>query len=489
MCNGCCICFSDGLRTKLGQNCRNFFLFDKLSGLYLHGIIIGLKFAAHSELNTMDIQSLKQRFGIIGNSIALENALNVALRVAPTDLSVLIMGESGVGKEVFSQIIHALSSRKFNPFIAVNCGAIPEGTIDSELFGHEKGAFTGASDARKGYFEVVDGGTIFLDEIGEMPLGTQSRLLRVLESGEFIRVGASKTLKTNVRVIAATNVQLADAVRQGKFREDLYYRLNTVPIHIPALRERKDDIYLLFRKFSSDFCEKNRIAPLSLSPDAQHILLNYDYPGNIRELKNIAEQASILSIDRQVSGSELLRFIPQAAHNRHLPMLRSADADSQKSEFGNFNERDLLYRFLMDMRQDIAEMKQIMIQLLGVNPAAFSNNTAYPAKTNSFSGNNPANDLAIQPTNSLTSYDNTGLILKQSGLMPNFNNAITAHNKNTDDYTAEILEDSLSIEDNEKELIVRALAKHKNRRKDAATDLGISERTLYRKIREYNIKE
>lgn len=429
----------------------------------------------------MDIQSLKQRFGIIGNSLALENALSIAMRVAPTDLSVLIMGESGVGKEVFSQIIHALSARKHSPFIAVNCGAIPEGTIDSELFGHEKGSFTGASDSRKGYFEVVDGGTIFLDEIGEMPLGTQARLLRVLESGEFIRVGSSKTLKTNVRVIAATNVQLADALRQGKFREDLYYRLNTVPIAIPPLRDRKDDIYLLFRKFSTDFCEKNRIAPLALLPDAREVLLSYHYPGNIRELKNIAEQVSILSIDRQVSGTEFLRFIPQATHNKQLPMLL-ASSDGSKNEFGNYSERDIMYRFLLEMRHDIAEIKQLMMQLLGLNPTTFSGNFA--AKTNVFpaSGNaDITSNTAISPYD-----DRTSLILKsREGLLPT-----PHHHHNVDnDYTAEIVEDSLSIEDNEKELITRALNKHKNRRKDAAADLGISERTLYRKIREYNIKE
>jgi transcriptional regulator with GAF, ATPase, and Fis domain len=435
----------------------------------------------------MDLQSLKQRFGIIGNSAALENALNVAVRVAPTDLSVLIMGESGVGKEVFSQIIHALSSRKHNSFIAVNCGAIPEGTIDSELFGHEKGAFTGASDTRKGYFEVVDGGTIFLDEIGEMPLGTQARLLRVLESGEFIRVGASKTLKTNVRIIAATNVQLSDAVRQGKFREDLYYRLNTVPIHIPPLRQRKDDIYLLFRKFSGDFCEKNRIAPITLLPDAREILLNYDYPGNIRELKNIAEQVSILSIDRQLSGNDLLRFIPQAAQNRQLPILASNNTDSNKGEFGNYSERDLLYRFLMDMRQDIAEMKQIMVQILGVNPAVFSSNaTNYPAKANPFA-TNTNNDLAIQSNPTINPYENPNLLIKPHNAI--YNAHLHNHKAINDDYATEFVEDSLSIEDKERELIVRALSKHKNRRKDAAADLGISERTLYRKIREYNIKE
>ncbi len=428
----------------------------------------------------MDIQSLKQRFGIIGTSAALENALSVAVRVAPTDLSVLIMGESGVGKEVFSQIIHALSARKHNPFIAVNCGAIPEGTIDSELFGHEKGAFTGASDARKGYFEVVDGGTIFLDEIGEMPLGTQSRLLRVLESGEFIRVGSSKTLKTNVRVIAATNVQLAEAVRKGKFREDLYYRLNTVPIAIPPLRERKDDIYLLFRKFSADFCEKNRIAPISLLPDAREVLLNYHYPGNIRELKNIAEQVSILSTDRQISGYDLLRFLPQAAQNQQLPVIHGGGADNNRSEFGNYSERDLLYRFLLEMRQDIAELKQMMLQVMGLNMGGTF------GKTGSY-GNNTAAPEAKHNT-ALAPYDDRAALIfptREQALKPNLHRP----NEHHQDYTAEIVADSLSIEDNEKELITRALSKHKNRRKDAAADLGISERTLYRKIREYNIKE
>lgn len=412
----------------------------------------------------MDIQSLKQRFGIIGTSAALENALSVAVRVAPTDLSVLIMGESGVGKEVFSQIIHALSARKHNPFIAVNCGAIPEGTIDSELFGHEKGAFTGASDARKGYFEVVDGGTIFLDEIGEMPLGTQSRLLRVLESGEFIRVGSSKTLKTNVRVIAATNVQLAEAVRKGKFREDLYYRLNTVPIAIPPLRERKDDIYLLFRKFSADFCEKNRIAPISLLPDAREVLLNYHYPGNIRELKNIAEQVSVLASDKQVTGAEMARFLPQT-RNSALPVL------SHQQGAADFTERELLYKVLFDMKQDLNDLKRFVLNMAEANQLK----TDTAMSNTLFETNGHAEIPTHQPVYPAE-------VVTKQPVVINSGHTSTAQ-------IHEEVEESLSLLDKEKELILKALSKHKGKRKDAALDLGISERTLYRKIKEYDIDE
>src|SRR3979409_2629723 len=301
----------------------------------------------------MDIQSIKNRFAIIGNSPALNYALQVAVQVASTDLTVLIMGESGVGKEAFSLIIYSLSNRKHNPFIAVNCGAIPEGTIDSELFGHEKGSFTGAVDSRKGYFETVNGGTIFLDEIGEMPLGTQARLLRVLEAGEYIRVGSSKVQKTDVRVIAATNKDLFDFTKTGKFREDLYYRLNTVPIRVPALRDRKEDIPLLFRKFAVDFAERSKSPPVQLDDEAKSVLINYPWPGNVRELKNIAEQISVLSEDKQVTASTLRRFIPENNYSR-LPVLASSqNGNTSQKEFSN--EREILYKLFFDMKKDVTE--------------------------------------------------------------------------------------------------------------------------------------
>lgn len=316
----------------------------------------------------MDIQSIKNRFGIIGNSPALNYALQVAGQVALTDLSVLIMGESGVGKEVFSQIIHALSARKHNPFIAVNCGAIPEGTIDSELFGHEKGSFTGAVDFRKGYFETVNGGTIFLDEIGELPLGTQARLLRVLETGEYIRVGSSKVHKTDVRVIAATNKDLLEQVQNGKFREDLYYRLSTVPIRVPALHDRKEDITLLFRKFAVDFAEKYKTAPVQLDEEAKSLLINYPWPGNVRELKNIADQVSVLSQDKQIGSKELGKFLQPYSANR-LPVLAHANGGSAES-FAN--EREILYKLFFDMKKDVTELKKMFFEVLQ-NPNAIQN--------------------------------------------------------------------------------------------------------------------
>src|SRR3982750_2498871 len=312
----------------------------------------------------MDQQSIKNRFGIIGNSPQLNYALQVASQVANTDLTVLINGESGVGKEVFSQIIHTLSGRKHNPFIAVNCGAIPEGTIDSELFGHEKGSFTGAVDSRKGYFETVNGGTIFLDEIGEMPLGTQARLLRVLESGEFIRVGSSKTQKTDVRVIAASNKDLLQLMHQGKFREDLYYRLNTVPIRVPALRDRKEDIPVLFRKFAVDFAERYKTAPVQLDEEARQKLMNYPFPGNVRELKNIAEQISVLSVDKLITAREADRFLPEHTANR-LPVLAHVNGH-EGHEFAN--EREILYKLFFDMKRDVTELKKLFFEVMQ-NPA------------------------------------------------------------------------------------------------------------------------
>ncbi|PSJ74921.1 sigma-54-dependent Fis family transcriptional regulator [Sphingobacteriales bacterium UPWRP_1] len=437
----------------------------------------------------MEIQAIKQRFGIIGNSPGLNNALSVATRVAPTDLTVLILGESGVGKEVFSQIIHALSPRKHNSLIAVNCGAIPEGTIDSELFGHEKGSFTGATDSRKGYFEVVNGGTIFLDEIGEMPLGTQSRLLRVLESGEFIRVGSSKVQKTDVRVIAATNVNLLEAVKAGKFREDLYYRLNTVPIYIPPLRERREDIVLLFRKFSADFAERYRTSPITLEPDSQDLLMAYPWPGNIRELKNVAEQASVLSVKRPLPAEELKPFLTNAnSYETRFPVL-SGFSGKQQGEY-NFSEREILYKILFDLRQEMSEVKQLLLQLAGgVLPP---NSGTYPAPLMPPAANTatPKNYTIGTDNRNLPPYGKTGLTDNTSGgITP----ILVNRNKDTfppDDFPAAVIVDeSLSLTDNERELIQRALKKHKNKRKDAAFELGISERTLYRKIKEYNIKE
>lgn len=415
----------------------------------------------------MEIQSIKNRFGIIGNSPALNYALTVAGQVANTELTVLINGESGVGKEVFSQIIHALSARKHNPFIAVNCGAIPEGTIDSELFGHEKGSFTGAVDARKGYFETVNGGTLFMDEIGEMPLGTQARLLRVLEAGEYIRVGSSKVMKTDVRVIAATNRDLLEATQNGRFREDLYYRLNTVPIRVPALRERKEDIILLFRKFSVDFAEKYKAAPIQLDEEAKNVLINYPWPGNVRELKNIAEQISVLSEDKMITGNDIRRFLPQHSENR-LPMLVNGHSSGGHADF--MNERDILYKLFFDMKKDVTELKKMFLDILQ-NPAA-------SAAASSRVNDTYLHDLALMreaegvPAKPMIPATSQPMIISE--------NAIHDHTE---------VDESLNIMDKEKELIIKALKKHRGKRKDAASDLGISERTLYRKLKEYYIEE
>ena len=405
----------------------------------------------------MDLQSIKNRFGIIGNSPALNHALNVAVQVAATDLSVLINGESGVGKEVFSQIIHSLSARKHNPFIAVNCGAIPEGTIDSELFGHEKGSFTGAVDSRKGYFETVNGGTIFLDEIGELPLGTQARLLRVLEAGEYIRVGSSKVQKTDVRVIAATNKELIEFTQTNKFREDLYYRLNTVPIRVPALRDRKEDIPLLFRKFVADFADKYKANPVQLDEDARNVLINYPWPGNVRELKNIAEQISVLSKEKNISGNTLKSFLPEHKYSR-LPVLSGAAGVVSHSEFAN--EREILYKLFFDMKKDVNELKKMFFDLLQ-NPSMAQHSTVFPAE----------NNLKEFTTGQLTGQP------------------VLIHHNSAEIQHHEDVEESLSIIDKEKELIIKALKKHKGKRKDASLDLGISERTLYRKLKEYDIEE
>jgi DNA-binding NtrC family response regulator len=418
----------------------------------------------------VDIQSIKNRFGIIGNSPALNYALQVAIQVANTDLTVLITGESGVGKEAFSLIIHSLSARKHNPFIAVNCGAIPEGTIDSELFGHEKGSFTGAVDSRKGYFETVNGGTIFLDEIGEMPLGTQARLLRVLETGEFIRVGSSKVQKTDVRVIAATNKELLTYTQNGKFREDLYYRLSTVPIRVPALRDRKEDIPLLFRRFCVDFAERYKTTPIQLDEQAKEVLINYPWPGNVRELKNIAEQISVLASDKVITAQELQRFLPDTRFTR-LPVLASATPGATGNGHDFANEREILYKLFFDMKKDVTELKKMFLDILQ-NPGMAVQNQAL-----------------LNELKELKSKE-----LMQPAFIPHPQPAVTPppvmirHDGN-EIHQHEEVEESLNIMDKEKELIVKALRKHRGKRKDAALDLGISERTLYRKLKEYDIRE
>src|ERR1700733_12940019 len=412
----------------------------------------------------MEIQEIKQRFGIIGNSPLLNRAIVIANQVAPTDISVLITGESGSGKEVFSHIIHQMSPRKHGPFIAVNCGAIPEGTIDSELFGHEKGAYTGAVGERKGYFETVNGGTIFLDEIAEMPLGTQARLLRVLESGQYIKVGSSKVEKTNVRVIAATNVDVYEAVKNGKFREDLYYRLNTVPLRIPPLRDRKEDIYLLFRKFTADFTDKYRTPPILLDDEAQQMLVNYSWPGNVRQLKNIAEQLAVLERDMLITPALLSNYIPQEATGSNLPMRMG----NQKEDI---SERYILYKVLFDMKRDMVELKKLVADIIehggvSINHSSQTLNQLY-------------RDIDLPGQN------DSQFTLQKPVINSNNNNINTNPYNITQD--AEEVEESLSLIDKESDLIRKALKKHKGKRKLAANELGISERTLYRKIKELNL--
>jgi len=411
----------------------------------------------------MDIQEIKQRFGIIGNAAELNRAIEVAIQVAPTDLSVLISGESGVGKESFPQIIHSFSHRKHAKFIAINCGAIPEGTIDSELFGHEKGSFTGALTDRKGYFEMVDGGTLFLDEIGELPISTQVRLLRVLESGEFIRVGSSQVQKTNVRVIAATNVELTKAIREGQFREDLYYRLNTVPIKVVPLRERSEDVLLLFRKFASDFAEKYKMPPIRLTEEAQHVMLNYRWPGNVRQLKNITEQISIIELAREITAANLIHYLP-SEHVEILPALYDKMLDEKTFS----SEREILYKILFDMKKDMNDLKKLVHDLMpeGQIPKKQEDNEQlirkiYRDSENDYSPSHPSYPASV--------------ILKSS------------RHDNIQD-TEEFVEESLSLEDKEIEMISKSLDKHNGKRKLAARELGISERTLYRKIKEYNIE-
>ncbi|MBT1711817.1 sigma-54 dependent transcriptional regulator [Fulvivirgaceae bacterium PWU5] len=414
-----------------------------------------------------EIQSVKQRFGIIGTSPLLNNAVSVAIQVSPTDMSVLITGESGSGKESFSKIIHHLSARKHGQFIAINCGSIPEGTIDSELFGHEKGSFTGAHEARKGYFEVTSGGTIFLDEIGEMPLGTQARLLRVLENGEFLKVGSSKVQKTDVRVVAATNVNLMRNVEEGKFREDLYYRLSTVPIYVPPLRERGRDVELLFRKFASDFADKYRVKPIALTDDAKEVLLKYRFPGNIRQLKNLVEQISVLSTDeKEINADILLRYLPK---QNSLPALyKTANNDKD-----GVSERDILYKVLFDMKKDFNDLKKLVLDNYS-NQSKAQVVKDHPDLFEGLDANEHHPATASEP-----------VLLNVSSSLPDDD----ANVEDVHDITHETEDDSLSIEKKEKELIMRALQKNNNRRKYAARDLGISERTLYRKIKQYDLEE
>ena len=411
----------------------------------------------------MDIQEIKQRFGIIGNAPELNRSIEVAIQVAPTDLSVLISGESGVGKESFPQIIHSFSSRKHGKYIAINCGAIPEGTIDSELFGHEKGSFTGALTDRKGYFEVTDGGTLFLDEIGELPISTQVRLLRVLESGEFIRVGSSQVQKTNVRVIAATNVDLTKSIREGQFREDLYYRLNTVPIKIAPLRERAGDVLLLFRKFASDFAEKYKMPSIKLTEDAQKVMLDYRWPGNVRQLKNITEQISIIETARDITAESLIHYLP-SENIGILPALYNKGLDEKTFT----SEREILYKVLFDMKKDMNDLKKLVNELMIDGQSSKSHEDKSQLFRKLY--HEETDEYKPAPTAPYSA----PVILKNSG-----------HDNIQD--TEEFVEESLSLEDKEIEMIRKSIDKHNGKRKLAARELGISERTLYRKIKEYKI--
>jgi transcriptional regulator with PAS, ATPase and Fis domain len=414
----------------------------------------------------MDIQQIKQRFGIIGTYPGLERAIDIARQVAPTDLSVLISGESGTGKEVIPQIIHSLGSRKHGPYIAVNCGAIPDGTIDSELFGHEKGAFTGAHDSRKGYFEVSNGGTIFLDEVAELPLSTQVRLLRVLETGEFIRVGSSKVIKTDVRLVAATNIDITQAIKKGKFREDLYYRLNTVPIQMPSLKERGNDILLLFRKFAADFSERYRMPAVRLNEEARQVLLNYEWPGNVRQLKNVTEQLSIIEQDREITSAVLMHYLPDY-HLTRLPALIGKNSVTEEA----FNtEREILYKVLFDMKSDMNDLKKLVVQIMEKGTVG-----------NDIEEEHEGIIKKLYATVDDLPSDAENLISHQ--MKPRKERA-EEHIMDTE----EIVEESLSLEDKEIEMIIKALEKHNGKRKYAAQDLGISERTLYRKIKEYHIE-
>jgi DNA-binding NtrC family response regulator len=432
--------------------------------------------------NNSELQNVKNRFGVIGNAPGLNYALNIAIQVAPTDLTVLINGESGSGKESFSKIIHGLSGRKLGPFIAINCGAIPEGTIDSELFGHIKGSFTGAIEDRKGYFETTNGGTIFLDEIAEMPLGTQARLLRVLENGEYIPVGSSKVKKTNVRVVAATNVNLQNAIEKGEFREDLYYRLNTVPIMVPPLRERGFDIELLFIKFTSDFAEKNKITPVDLTEEAKGLLRAFRFPGNIRQLKNIAEQVTILEPERIINAQTFEKYLPKNQSSGLPALLTQSDIGSLK----DFSEREILYKVLFDMKKDVSELKKLVYSLMAGGNIQASN---MDLSADFFKE-------VVEEPNSITISPSKA---PDEPIYPVFNTPLSENylkiddfqksRENIEDISHETQEESLSLEKNEKEMIIKALRKNNFKRKYAAQILGISERTLYRKIKQYDIED
>lgn len=419
------------------------------------------------------LNEVKQRFGIIGTSPGLERALNKALQVSSTDISVLVSGESGVGKESIPRIIHSQSHRKHNKYIAVNCGAIPEGTIDSELFGHEKGAFTGATGTRKGYFEEANGGTIFLDEVGELPLSTQVRLLRVLETGEFIKVGSSNIQKTDVRIVAATNVDLMGAIEKGKFREDLYYRLNTVEIHLPALRERKDDIHLIFRKFAADFADKYRVPPVRLEEDAVEVLKNYHWPGNIRQLRNLAEQLSVVEHEKEIGANILMQYLPNAGRGG-LPALYRKEEPSQNSDFAS--EREILYKVLFDMRKDIADLKKLTSELMQGNGVSEEWKSDNRSLINRIYDDEEPTQIPAEP---YAPEDE-----KEEAYLPVYNPS----NHGTYEASHEMVEDEpLTLQEKELEMIRRALDRNNNKRKDAAKELGISERTLYRKIKQYDL--
>ncbi len=425
-----------------------------------------------------DLQSIKTRFGIIGNFPALNRALEKSIQVAPTDISVLVIGESGVGKEFIPKIIHSESRRKHQPYIVVNCGAIPEGTIDSELFGHEKGAFTGATSTRKGYFEVADGGTIFLDEVGELPLQTQVRLLRVLESGEFMKVGSSQVQKTNVRIVAATNVNMMKAITDGRFREDLYYRLNTVQIDMPALRERKGDIHLLFRKFAIDFAEKYRMPELKLTDDAVAYLENYAFPGNVRQLRNLVEQMTVVEQNREINSVKLAEYIPM---NTNLPVVvQKSNNGNSGSDFGS--EREIMYKILFDMRNDINDLKSLTSELIknrgNADLSSQEKNLISRIYTPEAQTSNP-NSLLYFENNNQNEVHHPTIISEEDH-----------HYNDVEDIEIEEAKpESLSLQNNEKDLIIKALEKHKGRRNKAADELGISQRTLYRKIKQYNLED
>lgn len=439
-----------------------------------------------------DIQNIKLRFGIIGNTEALNRAIDIAMQVAPTDLSVLVTGESGVGKESFPQIIHQFSRRKHGPYIAVNCGAIPEGTIDSELFGHEKGAFTGAISDRNGYFAEANGGTIFLDEVGELPLSTQARLLRVLESGEYIKVGSSKVQKTDVRIVAATNVNFAEAIAEGRFREDLYYRLNTVPIKVPPLRERPDDIALLFRKFASDFAEKYRMPSIQLNDQAKRMLVEYPWPGNIRQLKNITEQISIIETNRDITPEILSTYLPDLGNTSRLPAfvgVKGAHSGGKAFE----SEREILYQVLFDMRRDVTELKKLVHEIMTEREAGHQ--MPHPVDNSTHFLQNPGmdviSDVPMVVPQQVQTYPQVSQIQPVSNLSSVTPvNTSTSKHADTSDYqdTEVYVEENLSLDDVEKEMIKKALERHNGKRKNAANDLKISERTLYRKIKEYGLE-